>query len=190
MYGLFGPYGAWGVLLVLFLVFFIDAVLFPTLPELFFILAFTYDPQPLWGLGVLVTASLAEVAGVSLLYYVVDRIHVPQRIRNIAGRYASFLMVNDERMLLVNRIAPMIPFAGAFISLVDTWTLRRGLEYIILGCFLKYGAIMLMSSFFYAFFSGNDAQAYTFVFIFAVMIISIIISVRKKKKSGLSNEDS
>ena len=43
MMDIFGPYGAWGILLVLFLIFYIDAVFFPTLPEIFFIIGIMYD---------------------------------------------------------------------------------------------------------------------------------------------------
>ena len=39
----FGPYGAIGIALVIFLIFYIDAVFFPTLPEIFFIIGFMYD---------------------------------------------------------------------------------------------------------------------------------------------------
>ena len=49
---IFGPQGAWGILLVIFLIFYIDAVFFPTLPEIFFIVGFMYlvlalsEPDP------------------------------------------------------------------------------------------------------------------------------------------------
>ncbi len=182
MYDVFGPYGAWGIIVFVFLIFFIDAVLFPTLPELFFIIAFMYDPAVSWGLIILAAAAVAEVAGVGLLYLVVERIRVPERIKRVCDRYTGFLLVGDERILLVNRVAPMIPFAGAFISLVDTWRLGRSMAYIVLGCVLKYGAIMLMSSSFYAFFSGSDAEMYTLLAVIAFIVLSMAASVLRKRK--------
>ena len=185
MMDIFGPQGAWGIIIVIFLIFYIDAVFFPTLPEIFFIVGFMYDPTPGWGLLILVTASLAEAAGLSTLYLIVEKLGVPERIKNIADMYADFLMVSDERMLLVNRVAPMLPFAGAFVSLIHSWTLKRALLYNFLGCYLKYGIILLFADFFYSYFGSTEAQWYTILFVVIVMVISIILSVYKKKQAGL-----
>lgn len=184
LYDIFGPYGAAGILLFIFLIFYIDAVCFPTLPEIFFIIGFMYNPTIEWGIIILIVASIAEALGVSTLYYVVEHIRVPERVKNVADKYSKFLIVSDERMLLVNRFAPILPFAGAFISLIPSWTLKRALIYNFIGCYLKYGIILLFSSFFYAYFSGPDAQTYTIIFVVAVMVISLIASYFKKKKNG------
>jgi membrane protein DedA with SNARE-associated domain len=84
----------------------------------------------------------------------------------------------------------MIPFAGAFISLIDDWKLSRSLFYVVLGCLLKYGIIMIMSNFFFEYFSSGDAQLYTILLIVAVIAISITAAFVKKKREGLSNENS
>jgi membrane protein DedA with SNARE-associated domain len=188
----FGPYGVIGILLFVFLIFFIDALIFPTLPELFFILGFMAMPEQtlLYGAQLLAAAVVAEVAGITLLYLVVERIRVPERIKKIADKYVKFLIVSDERMLLVNRVAPMIPFAGAFISLVDNWRFPRALFYVILGCLIKYGLILLMGSFFFSYFSSSDAQTYTIIFIVIVIAVSITAAFLKKKKGGLASENS
>lgn len=182
LYNVFGPYGGWGVLLCVFLIFFIDAIIFPTLPELFFIIGFMYDPTPIFGVELLLIAILAEVTGISLLYYVVDKIRVPQRIKKIADSYVKFLIVSDEKAILMNRIAPMLPFVGAFISLIDSWKLSRALFYVVVGCILKYGLILLMSGLFYKYFSGPDAQTTTMTFVIAIMILSFVFAIYKKKK--------
>lgn len=182
---IFGPYGAWGILLVLFLIFYIDAVFFPTLPEVFFIIGFMYNPTWQWGLVILITVSIAEAAGLSTLYFIVERIRVPDRIKRVADKYAAFLIVSDERMLLVNRVAPILPFAGAFVSLIHTWTLKKALIYNFIGCYLKYGLILIFSGFFYTYFSGPDAQLYSIIFVIAVMIVSIIAAFYKKKREGI-----
>ena len=181
----FGPYGAIGIALVIFLIFYIDAVFFPTLPEIFFIIGFMYDPTPIWGITILIIASLAEAAGLSTLYYIVEKIGVPERIKGIADKYANFLIVSDERMLLVNRVAPMLPFAGAFVSLIHSWTLKRALVYNFIGCYLKYGIILLFANFFYSYFGSQEAQWYTIIFVIMVMVLSIIASVIKKRKAGI-----
>ena len=185
----FGPYGAIGIIIVIFLIFYIDAVFFPTLPEIFFILGFMYDPTPIWGITILITASLAEAAGLSTLYFIVEKAGVPERIKGIADRYADFLIVSDERMLLVNRVAPMLPFAGAFVSLIHSWTLKRALIYNFIGCYLKYGIILIFAEFFYTYFGSEEAQWYTIAFVIIVMVLSIIASVVKRKKAGLDGSE-
>lgn len=186
MLDVFGPHGAIGIIVFVALIFFIDAVLFPTLPELFFVIGFMYMPDSItFGIALLIIASVGEILGIALLYGIVDRIRVPERIRKIADRYVSFLMVNDEKIFLVNRFAPMIPFAGAFISIIDEWNFKKSLGYIVLGCYLKYGAILLFSGFFFVFFSSDMAQTFTIVMIIAVIAISFILSFYKKRKTGI-----
>lgn len=186
LYGVFGPYGYIGILVFIFLLFYIDSLIFPTLPEIFFILSFMYDPTPYWGMILLLVGAVAEFAGVTSLYLVVERIRVPERIRSVADKYSKFLILNDERMILVNRVAPVMPFTGAFISLIESWDIKRAWFYLILGYVLKYGAILLFANFFFAFFSGPQAEVLSIVMIIIVMAVSLFMAYRKKKREGLS----
>lgn len=186
LYGVFGPYGYIGILVFIFLLFYIDSLIFPTLPEVFFILSFMYDPTPYWGMILLLVGAVAEFAGVTSLYLVVERIRVPERIRSVADKYSKFLILNDERMILVNRVAPVMPFTGAFISLIESWDIKRAWFYLILGYVLKYGAILLFANFFFAFFSGPQAEVLSIVMIIIVMAVSLFMAYRKKKREGLS----
>ncbi len=188
IYGAFGPYGDIGMLLCVFLIFLIDAFIFPTLPELFFVIGFIYQPTLAFGLQLLAAAVIAEVIGFTTLYWVVEHIRVPQRIKNIADKYIKFLIVNDERIFLINRIAPMIPFAGAFISLIDEWKFSKAMFYIVIGCILKYGMIMLMSNFFFEYFSSDDATLYTLLFVFIIIIASFIATYIKKKRNCMIDD--
>ncbi len=186
LYGVFGPYGYIGILVFIFLLFYIDSLIFPTLPEVFFILSFMYDPTPYWGMMLLLVGAVAEFVGVTSLYLVVERIRVPERIRSVADKYSKFLILNDERMILVNRVAPVMPFTGAFISLIESWEIKRAWFYLILGYVLKYGAILLFANFFFAFFSGPQAEVLSIVMIIIVMAVSLFMAYRKKKREGLS----
>ena len=186
LYGVFGPYGYIGILVFIFLLFYIDSLIFPTLPEVFFILSFMYDPTLYWGMILLLVGAVAEFAGVTSLYLVVERIRVPERIRSVADKYSKFLILNDERMILVNRVAPVMPFTGAFISLIESWEIKRAWFYLILGYVLKYGAILLFANFFFAFFSGPQAEVLSIVMIIIVMAVSLFMAYRKKKREGLS----
>ena len=110
LFSLFDGLGEPGVLLCIFVLFFIDAVIFPTLPEVFFLLGLDQNPTVSFGCELLFVAILGELAGIFLLYYIVKKIRVPTRVSRIAEKYINFLVVSDERIILVNRIAPMIPF--------------------------------------------------------------------------------
>lgn len=184
LYDLFGSNGDVGLLLCIFLIFFIDALVFPTFPELFFVGAFMYRPDLSFGLELLAIAIIAEVVGVFILYYVVEHIRIPNRIQRIVHKYIDFLILGDERLVLLNRIAPMIPFCGAFISIAG-WNIKKSLVYVVIGCVAKYGVIMLMSNFFFGYFSSDDAQWYTLIFIVAVLAISFTLSIFYKKKNAI-----
>jgi len=183
IYGFFGSGGEWGLLLCIFLIFLVDALVFPALPELFFVLSFMYKPDLTFGLELLGAAIAAELIGVTALYLVVGHLRIPKRIERIVNGYVDFLLLGDERLILLNRVAPMIPFCGAFIRIMK-WDLGRSLLYVVIGCVVKYGVIMLMSNFFFNYFGSGQAQLFTLVFIFAVIAVSFILSVVYKKKNA------
>ncbi|MBR7124416.1 MAG: hypothetical protein IKC93_06090 [Candidatus Methanomethylophilaceae archaeon] len=183
MLDIFGPYGEPGVVLMVFLAFLLDATLIPFLPEIFIILGFSYNPEPYFAVVLVTVSILAEVLGNCVLYLIVKRIHVPKRIRSIANKYIGILLVNDERILLINRIAPMVPYSGAFIAMMDNWKLSRALFYVALGCVLKYGLILSMSSVFYAYFSSNMASIMMIVFVIIILAISLALSYLRKKRA-------
>ena len=183
MLDIFGPYGKPGVVLMVFLAFLLDATLIPFLPEIFIILGFSYNPEPYFAVVLVTVSILAEVLGNCVLYLIVKRIHVPKRIRSIANKYIGILLVNDERILLINRIAPMVPYSGAFIAMMDNWKLSRALFYVALGCVLKYGLILSMSSVFYAYFSSNMASIMMIVFVIIILAISLALSYLRKKRA-------
>ena len=186
MLDVFGPFGEPGVVLMVFIAFLLDAMLIPFLPEIFIILGFSYNPEPYFAVVLVIVSILAEVIGNCILYLIVKKMRVPKRIKSIANKYIGILLVSDERMLLVNRIAPLIPYSGAFIAMVDGWKLPRALFYISLGCVLKYGLILSMSSIFYAYFSSNMASIMMIVFVVIILAISLALSYVRQKRTFTS----
>jgi len=187
LYGLFGSGGGPALVLCIFLIFLLDAVFFPTLPEFFYVSAFFYDPSLSFGLFLLAAAIAAETFGLVLLYLIVGKLRVPKRISTVVNKYIGFLVLGDERLLLLNRIAPMIPFSGAVVRIVG-WDIKKSVFYVFLGCILKYGTILLMSNFFHSYYSSGDAQTFTLIFIIAVIVISFTLSVIVKKKKGIGQK--
>lgn len=186
LFGIFGADGGWGVVLCIFLIFFIDALLFPTLPELFFILGFSYDPSIEFGLLLLGAAVIAEWVGIFSLYYITEHVRIPQKVTRVVGKYKDFLLVSDERLLLLNRIAPTVPFAGAFISIVK-WDLKKSWFYITIGCILKYDVIMLLSDQMYKYYA-ESATTMTIVMLVIILAVSFILSYVVKKRKGLDRD--
>ena len=191
IYDLFGDNGDLGLLLCIFLIFLLDALLVPTLPELFFILGFMagaeHNTPIVFGCELLLVAILAELVGILSLYYVVKHIRIPKKIEKLVDTYTKFLVMGDERLLLLNRIAPMIPFAGAFIAIAK-WDLKKSMFYIVLGCVLKYGIIMLLSNMFLDFFNSDQAQLFMIIMIVVVIAVSMIMSFVIKKRHGLDEK--
>ena len=179
----FGPYGMAGVIAMVFVAFLIDATVFPFLPEIFIIIGFAYEPTPEFAVVLLLTAIVAECLGNTLLYCAVEKFGLPKRLKRIMNKYVSILIMSDERMMLLNRIAPMIPYSGAFISVIESWKLSRALFYIVIGCILKYGLILSMSTFFYSYFTSDFAQYVMIGFVLLILAISLIASYIRKKRT-------
>ena len=130
---LFGSLGPVGSLLILLIVFALDAALFPALPEVWIVLTYTYRPEPLgpiaWAGLLLAMAVAGDVVGTSLLYaavrrWVVQRRRMPHWLERAMKKWTSFLLVQDERVILMNRAVPVIPMVGAFIATLG-WRYRR-----------------------------------------------------------------
>ena len=191
VYDLFGGSLA-GLALAIFLIFLLDALLIPALPELFFIIAYmggrSYGAGPEFGLSLIAVAAAAELIGIFTLYYVVRHIRIPKKVEKLVQKYTGFLVLGDERLLLLNRIAPVIPFAGAFIA-ISGWNAKKSAGYIILGCVVKFGVILLLSKTLYTFFDSNQAEIFSIIMIFAVIGISTAMSLIYKKKHGLNDSE-
>jgi membrane protein DedA with SNARE-associated domain len=190
IYDLFGANGEWGLVLCIFLIFLLDALLIPTLPELFFVLAFiggaNYGHPLLFGVELLIAAVIAEQIGIFSLYLVVKKYNhkIPKKIQSALDKYTQFLVVSDEKLLLLNRVAPMLPFAGAFVAILN-WSVPKSAFYIAIGCVVKFGFIMMLSNFFYNYFQSEESQIITIVMILAVIAVSIVLSFFVKKKKGI-----
>lgn len=181
---LFGPLGILGGIFGIFLLFYIDAILFPTFPELFTVLAFTtqetVDPS-LYGTALLVTILVAEVAGVLTLYKVIKRAKVPGRIQGAVIRYRDFLICSDERVILINRVAPILPFLGAFVALCN-WDLKKSIAYVLIGGAVKYGLILGLSGFFITYMARGDAIIVTIIMVLIVVAVSFVATYFRKKR--------
>jgi len=191
IYDLFHSLGPVMALLALYLIFVIDAAIFPALPEIFAVLFFMANPLPdgsalIWGLAVLSTAILGELTGNTLLYLIVRNLLVKKRkmpafLERVMKRYMDFLIVKDEKIILVNRIAPVVPFVGAFMAVCD-WSYKRSITYIFLGSVAKYGFLLLLIGQFSLIYERGTAQLIALIAVLAVIGISALFSVIYRKR--------
>ncbi len=181
---LFGPLGAIGGILCILLLFYIDAVIFPTLPELFTVLVFVqgYGLDPILLAALLLLAiAVGEVAGLLTLYEVVRRLRVPARLQRAIMSYRDFLVCQDEKMILINRVAPVLPFMGAFVALCH-WDLKRSVLYLLVGGMTKYGLILLLSGFFLTYMEKGTATTVTIIMVLVVIVLSFIATIIRKNR--------
>ncbi len=182
VYGIFGPLGIFGLLAALFIIFYFDATVLPTLPELFTVIIFLAHPVPLFGVLMVATLSAAEFCGVTTLYLLVRRYALPQWMRRRIVDYSKFLIVRDEKVILVNRVAPIIPFLGAFMATCD-WPYGRSVVYNFAGGAVKYGLIIIMASYLLSLFSNEMlAEIVTIITVLALICASYLMSAYRKRR--------
>jgi membrane protein DedA with SNARE-associated domain len=150
--GLFAFLGPSGAFLGLFFLFVIDAAIFPALPEIAIVVIYLYgvpefDPF-LRAIFLLAVALGGELAGNTLLYawvrrLLVDRGRLPRWIERGMARWTKFLVFPDERIILLNRVAPVVPFVGAFIAVLR-WNYPKSLAYILIGAVTKYSLLLIL----------------------------------------------
>ncbi|MDO9537247.1 MAG: hypothetical protein Q7J68_02890 [Thermoplasmata archaeon] len=181
----FQGFGPVFTLLGLFLILVIDSTIFPALPELFAVLAFLIDPTWEWGAVLLVTACLAEVTGNSFLYFLVKWKKLPDFLEKAIKKWTGFIIFSDERIILLNRIAPVLPFMGAFIATCK-WNYKKSMAYLVIGGVLKYSALFLMVGIFDYQFDRNTAQIFSLAAVFIVIALSLLASyiLRRRKNAA------
>ena len=186
LFDIFAGIGDQGILLCIFFIFLLDALLVPTLPELFFILAMGAYPTWDFGGAVLLAAFSGEMVGVFLLYGIVRRTGLPKRVDRALKKYVDFLIVSDEKVMLINRIAPMVPFVGAFMAAMrKRWDVRKCIMWLILGYLLKYGLIMIMGQSIVSYFDSGTSRTVMLVAIITIIAASAVVAMIRKKRSGI-----
>ncbi len=177
----FEGFGPGGKLVFLFVVLCLDAMLFPALPELFVMGFYATDPTLEWGIVLLAVVIVAELSGNGLLYLSVKRFGLPKFLEKTMKSWMGFLVVRDERVILVNRVAPILPFVGAFVATMK-WNPKRAFLYIFAGGAVKYAILIAFVGVFFQLFDGNTARNATISAIMALIIVSFVQGYFARKK--------
>jgi len=190
--GLFAFLGPWGSLVALLLIFVVDAMLIPTLPEIWFVLTLSFAQPPTepaaWRAFVLLMAVAGEAIGNSLLYAFVKKAFIqrgrmPKSLDAAMRKWTGFLLVHDERLILVNRVAPVVPMVGAFIAALN-WSYPKSLAYIVIGAAAKYGALLVLVAYIQVTYDPAAAASITFVLALAVVATSAILSLAWRRRTA------
>lgn len=177
----FQNFGMLGFIVALYFIFLVDSMIFPSLPEMFFLIAFLFQPDIKWGILLLFIALLGIFCGNSLLYILAKKARIPNFIKEIMKKYSSMLLLGDERILFLNNIAPVLPYSGAFMA-VNEWDYKKSIFYLESGAALKFSVLLLLSNSFYIFFSKGMAKKATIFLIFITLAISFTLSYFRKRK--------
>jgi len=179
---LFASLGPAGSLIALLLIFAVDAAFFPALPEVWIVVTYEF-PQaaltsPAWAVLLLVVAIGGDLLGTTVLYVFVRRVLVqgrrmPRWLESGMRRWTEFLIVRDERVILLNRVAPVVPFVGAFIATLG-WNYRRSMLYVAVGGFAKYAILLYLVFAIGVAYDPGTARAVTIVLVIGVVALSFL----------------
>lgn len=139
-------------------VFLLDGLGVPLLPELAVLGAFILEPSWERGAALLALAAIIEGAAAGFLHYLTGVLRLPRWLDRLMDGYSGSLLVNDERLILLNRIIPVLPAVGAFIR-VRQWKPWKAILYVSLGSVAKYGIILLAAHAAYDYFDSSTALA-------------------------------
>jgi membrane protein YqaA with SNARE-associated domain len=175
-----------GMITALLLIFIVDATIFPALPELFAVIIFLSNPVWEWALVVIAIALLGEVIGNSILYGLARKLKLPKFMTRIMNKYVDFLIVKDEKIILMNRVAPVTPFVGAFMAACN-WSYRKSMTYMVLGGMAKYSFLLVLVGAFNVMWTKELATDVTIVMVLIMISISAAAAFfyrRRKFKMG------
>lgn len=178
---LFSSLGFFGGLTAIFLIFYFDAMIIPLLPELFAVLIFQANPVWEWGILILVVAEVGEVLGNSTLYYAAKNIGLPGFMKRAMNKYVKFLVLKDERLILSNRIAPTVPFVGAFIAACE-WDFKKSITYVAVGGLVKYSFLLSIVAAFNVAYPRDMAQNMTLIMIIVFIVVSGVLALIKSRR--------
>jgi len=172
---LFADLGDVGMLLAITLIIWLDGTAFPTLPEIWLVVIFgAHSDMFGWGVLLVIVATLAGIAGNLTLYTLVKVARLPNWIQKKMRQYTQFLIVKDERLIILNRFAPIVPYTGAFVAACG-WNLRKSVLYLLISGLAKSAAIVTISWFSYDNLR-EEAAFWVSVSVVAVLLSASIIS--------------
>ncbi len=174
------------LLIGVFLIFYLDSMVITILPEVLILFFFASRPETIpifsWAVMLLIMAVIGDVSGNFSVYILFKKwkwFHdkVSHRLR----KYVGFLVLKDEKLILLNRIAPALPMCGVFMAACK-WNIRRSLFYIFLGGAIKYSIILFFFGFLNVYYPEETAFYITLIFVAVFLVVSFFLGRNKRRK--------
>ena len=104
-----------------------------------------------------------------------------KKISKKLKKYVSFLVLKDEKLILLNRIAPALPMCGVFMSACK-WNIRKSLFYIFIGGVIKYSVILLLFGVVSMTYREDIALWITMITVGVFLVLSFFLGRYERKK--------
>jgi uncharacterized membrane protein YdjX (TVP38/TMEM64 family) len=174
------------LLLGAFLIFYFDSMVLTILPEILILTFVGAKPVEvstfIWLVLLLCMATFGDVAGnytVYLLFKKVKRYH--NWVHDKLQRYVSMLVLKDEKLILLNRVAPALPMCGAFMAACN-WDVKKSLFYIYIGGVIKYSIILFFFGFLSFIYPEDTALWITLISVAVFLVISFFLGKKEQKR--------
>lgn len=174
------------LLLGVFLIFYLDSMVLTILPEILILFFFATRPEAIpifsWAVMLLITAVIGDVSGNFTVYILFKKwkwFH--DKISDRLRKYVGFLVLKDEKLILLNRVAPALPLCGVFMAACK-WNIKKSLFYIFLGGAIKYSIILFFFGFLNVYYPEETAFYITLIFVVVFLVISFFLGRAEKKK--------
>ena len=178
----FASLGDTGMIIALVAIILLDGTGFPTLPEVWMVWIYGVHFDSFgWAVLLIVVSSIASLGGNFILYSIVKLIGMPKRAQKVMVKYTNFLIVSDERLLLLNRVAPLVPYTGAFMA-VCNWNIKKCAFYLIIGAMAKASVVITLAWLSYDNLKQEIAPWVALIAVVAVLLISLVASVTYRRK--------
>ncbi len=181
------------LLIGVFLIFYLDAMVLTILPEVLILFFFASRPDGVsifvWIVLLLGMACIGDVGGnytVYLLFKKVKRYH--NWAYDMMRKYVGLLVLKDEKLILLNRVAPALPMCGAFMAACG-WNVKRSLLYVFIGGIIKYSIILFLFGFLDWIYPVDTAFWITFSSVVVFLIISFFLGRHERKKLAAKKEE-
>lgn len=178
----FASLGDTGMIIALIAIILLDGTGFPTLPEVWMVWIYGVHFDSFgWAVLLIVVSSVASLGGNFILYSIVKLIGMPKRAKKVMVKYTNFLIVSDERLLLLNRVAPLVPYTGAFMATLN-WDIKKCAFYLIIGAMAKASAVIALAWLSYDNVRQEIAPLVALIAVAVVLLISLAASVIYRRR--------
>jgi hypothetical protein len=174
------------VLLLVFLIFYFDAMVLTIFPEFLILFFFPARPEEfsliIWVILLVAMATIGDVSGNYTVYLLFKKwkwFH--KRVSEKLRKYVNFLVLKDEKLILLNRVAPALPMCGAFMAACN-WNVKASLFYIFLGGLIKYLIIVASFAFLDWVFPTDTAFWIMLIFLAVFLVISYFLGRKERRR--------